>query len=193
MKKQNSLIGTFIVATLGLGICIGFAVQSAAQQVSDDQEFTLEDITVTAQGREQSLDDVPVSVSVVVGENLDNFSINSLEDVAVRLPNVNIATAPFDSLNIRGVGSGTNGGFQQSVGVFVDGIYHGRNKSSQIALFDIDRVEVLKGPQTTFFGANSIAGALNITTRTPGDAFDYNISALYGTDGEYNLEGDLPQ
>jgi len=196
-KRQYISFRVILVAVLIFGLGIGFAVQGAAQEGGDeetDQTFQLEEIKVTAQGREESLDDVPVSVSVFKGENLDNYNISSMQDVSVRMPNLNIVTAPFDFLNIRGVGSGNNAGFQQSVGIFVDGIYHSRSKGSQAALFDIDRMEVLKGPQTTYFGANSIAGALNITTRGPGYTFDYNISALYGTDGEYNVQAgvDVP-
>lgn len=196
-KKKDSLTRVILVFVLVCSVGFGFAARSVAQEGSDeagDQTFQLEEIKVTAQGREESLDDVPVSVSVFSGEKLDDYNIISMLDVSVRMPNLNIVTAPFDFLNIRGVGSGNNGGFQQSVGIFVDGLYHGRSRGSQAALFDIDRMEVLKGPQTTFFGANSIAGALNITTRGPGQTFDYNISALYGTDGEYNLQAgvDVP-
>ncbi|WP_164549812.1 TonB-dependent receptor [Altericroceibacterium xinjiangense] len=149
---------------------------------------------MTAQGREQSLQDVPVAVSVMSGEQLNDFNINSLTEAQARLPNVNIAEAPSPVINIRGVGSGNNWGFQQAVGTFVDGIYRGRAVAVRSAFFDVERLEVLKGPQTTFFGANTIAGALNITTRKPGWDFDVNASALYGSFGEYNLEAgvDVP-
>lgn len=154
----------------------------------------LEEVIVTAQGREQNLNDVPVAVSVVSGEMMKEFSLTSIEDVSDRMPNVSVAAGPLDVLSIRGIGSGANGGFQQSVGVYVDGAYRSRSRSIHAALFDIDRMEVLKGPQTTFFGANSVAGALSITSRAPSDEFDWNIGMLYGTDGEYSVEGgvDLP-
>jgi len=151
-------------------------------------------IIVTAQGREQSLQDVPVAVSVLSDEQLDNFNVTNLMDAQSRLPAVSIADAPSPSINIRGVGSGQNWGFQQSVGTFVDGIYRGRAVAVRSAFFDIERLEVLKGPQTTFFGANSIAGALNITTRKPGSDYGANVSALYGSHDEYNVEAgvDIP-
>ena len=80
------------------------------------------------------------------------------------------------------------------MGTFVGGIYRGRAVSVRSAFFDIERLEVLKGPQTTFFGANSIAGAFNITTRRPDFDLGVNASALYGSHGEYNLEAgvDVP-
>lgn len=154
------------------------------------------DIIVTAQRRAQSLKDVPVAVSVVSGEMLDQANIKSLEDMAARMPSVRVTSGTItNSIAIRGVASGANGGFEQSVATFVDGVYRNRSRSTRGAMFDIERVEVLKGPQTTFFGANAIAGALNISTRKPGDDFDYNASAFYTpATGEYNLEAgvDVP-
>ena len=150
------------------------------------------DIVVTAQRRTQRLQDVPVAVSVVSGAALAQANIKNLTDLSVRVPNLKIAPgALVDFLNIRGVGSGNNAGFEQSVGTFVDGVYRARSRAVRAALFDVDQVEVLKGPQSTFFGANTVAGALNITTRKPTDAFSYNAQALGGTDGEYGFEGGI--
>lgn len=148
------------------------------------------DIIVTAQGRAQRLQDVPVAVSVISGAELERSNLRSLQDVTERLPNVKIVNGTnADGLNIRGVGSGQNTGFEQAVGTFVDGVYRGRSRATRAALFDLERVEVLKGPQTTFFGNNAIAGALNISTKKPGNQFEYNATALYGDFGEYNIEG----
>lgn len=150
-----------------------------------------EEIVVTAQRVTQNLQDVPVSVAVVSGSVLAERNIRTLEDLSTQQPAIRVAQGGgADQLHVRGVGSGFNGGFEQSVATFVDGIYRSRSRSSRIALFDIERVEILKGPQTTFFGANAIAGALNITTRKAGDTFAANMSALYSpNDGEYNVEG----
>ncbi len=140
----------------------------------------LEEVVVTAQKRQQSLQDVPVSVSVTQGETLDNFSLGGLEALAGTLPNVTIAeNATQDSVTIRAIGSGANHGFEQSVGTFIDGVYFGRGRSSRAPFLDIERVEVLKGPQGVLFGKNTIAGALNITTRKPGDEFEGSISGEY--------------
>jgi len=159
-------------------------------------QATAGEIIVTAQRRSQRLQDVPVAVSVVDGAQILQQNLNSLEDVAARLPDVKITTGSLvNQINIRGVGSGQNAGFEQSVATFVDGVYRSRSMSARAALFDIAQIEVLKGPQTTFFGANAIAGALNISSRKPGSTFGYNASALYAfEDGEYNLEAglDLP-
>jgi outer membrane receptor protein involved in Fe transport len=164
-----------------------------AAAIADPQQ--LQEVVVTAQRREQRLQDVPVAVSIVTGRALQAANILTLEDVSQRLPNIKITDGALTpQLNVRGVGSGINNGFEQSVAVFVDDIYRSRAKATRAALFDLDQLELLKGPQSTFFGANAIAGALNITTRKPGKDFDYNASALYGQYGEYNIEGgvDLP-
>lgn len=154
------------------------------------------EIIVTAQGRTQRLRDVPVSVTVASAEDLSRTNIRGLEELSARLPNVKISTSPTsDYINIRGVGSSANTGFEQSVGTFLDGIYRGRSRSSRSALFDVEQVEVLRGPQTTFFGNNTIAGALNITSRKAGDDFAVNANAFYSpTFREYSLEGgvDVP-
>ncbi|WP_324261025.1 TonB-dependent receptor [Altererythrobacter sp. H2] len=148
------------------------------------------EIVVTARGREQRLQDVPVAVSVVSGAELERADLRSLQDVTARLPNVKINNGTnTDVLVVRGVGSGANVGFEQAVGTFVDGVYRGRSRATRAALFDLDRVEVLRGPQTTFFGHNAVAGALNIITRKPGNEFAANGSALYELEhGEYSFE-----
>ena len=177
------------VSALAISVFVpGVAMAQGAEEAEAPRSDA---IIVTAQGREQNLQDVPVAVSVVSGEALTEQALLSLEDVSDRLPNVNIAGG---FLNVRGVGSGQNAGFEQSVGTYVDGLYRPRSAALQAALFDIERIEVLKGPQTTFFGANSIAGGINITTRKPGSSLGANVTARYGTYNEYNFEAgvDLP-
>ncbi|HWT31031.1 MAG TPA: TonB-dependent receptor [Propylenella sp.] len=148
------------------------------------------EIIVTAQGRQQRLQDVPISASVTEGEAIQRSNIRNLQDLTERLPNVKLTQSTgADFLNIRGLGSGNSGAFEQSVAVFLDGFYRGRSRAIRAALFDVDRVEVLRGPQTTFFGNNAIAGALSITTRKATQEPSANFSALYGEpDGEFNIE-----
>lgn len=188
-QLRRWLVVTAILATLPANAW----AQDATQEAPDASEApsTTGEIVVTAQRREQRLQDVPVSVAVTTGEEIANQGIRDLQDLAVRIPGVKLGTnTQSDTLAIRGIGSGLNAGFEQAVGTFVDGLYRGRSRATRAALFDIDRVEVLKGPQTTFFGNNTIAGALNITTRKPGRDFEYNAMALYApADGEYIVEG----
>ncbi len=154
------------------------------------QEAVLEEVIVTAQKREQNLQDVPISIAVTDGETILHQNVVSLIDFADNVPAVTVIKGgPSDNLYIRGVGSGNNAGFEQSVGIFVDGVYQGRSRDSRATFMDLERVEILKGPQSTFFGNSAIAGALNITTRKPGDRFEGYVTALYEPDhGEYNAE-----
>ena len=149
------------------------------------------DIIVTAQRREQRLQDVPISVTVVTGESIQNSGTTSLLDLATRLPAVHISQGPqSNNIIIRGVGSGLNAGFEQSVGTFVDGVYRARSRLTQSALFDVERVEVLNGPQTTFFGNNTVAGAINVTTKKPSNVFGYEALGLYSpSDGQFIAHG----
>lgn len=176
----------------------GSAASGDPETESADQTTAAEDlpdgeIVVTARRRTERLQDVPVSVSVVGGQALERFNIQSVEAVASRVSNVRIGPGPLsDLINIRGVGSSLNLGFEQSVGTFVDGVYRPRSRAIRTALFDVEQVEVLKGPQTTFFGNNTIAGAINITTRKPGRDFEANASGFYAPNfGEYNVEGGI--
>jgi iron complex outermembrane recepter protein len=149
-----------------------------------------EEIVVTAQKREQSLQDVPLSLSVIGGGMLSQRGIRNFEELSGALPNFKIGLGGrADQLNIRGVGSGFNSGFEQSVATFVDGLYRGRSRAVRASFLDVERIEIIRGPQSTFFGNNAIAGALSITTRKPDENFAANASALYGDDDEYAFEG----
>ncbi|KKC25440.1 TonB-dependent receptor [Sphingomonas sp. SRS2] len=177
-----------------LGILLGSsALCSQAAHAQATQIETDGEIVVTAQRREQALSDVPVSANVTMGSELARGSIKNMEDLSYRIPNFRIAQNPSsDTMAIRGVTSGANTGFEQSVATFVDGIYHARSKSSRLMLYDIERVEVLRGPQTTFFGNNAIAGAISVTTRKPGKEFEANAQAYYAPGpGEYTLDAGI--
>ena len=138
----------------------------------------LEEVVVTATKRAVGMQDVPIALSVMSGDRMEAYGVESLTDIAQFMPNVHInEAAAGDQIFIRGIGSGVNYGFEQSVGTFVDGIYFGRGQASRTAFLDVARVEVLKGPQSTLFGKNTIAGAINITTERPGDEFEGRIQA----------------
>lgn len=145
----------------------------------------LEEVLVTAQKREQSLQDVPISMVVTSGAQLESFALSRPDELTGRVPNVLVAQAPAsDQLYIRGVGSGINGGFEQSVGTFVDGVYHGRSRYIRGAFVDVERVEVLRGPQSTFFGNNAIGGAFSVTTRGPSETWQGRAQASYEFEGD---------
>jgi iron complex outermembrane recepter protein len=140
----------------------------------------LEEVLVTATKREVGMQDVPIAISVMGAEQISEQGITSMEEMAVFMPNVHIAEGGAgDQLFIRGVGSGINYGFEQSVGTFIDGVYFGRGQASRSTFLDVSRVEVLKGPQSTLFGKNTIAGAINITTARPTDEFEGAVEGGY--------------
>jgi iron complex outermembrane receptor protein len=132
-------------------------VPSLAQEAGVD---ILEEIIVTAQRREESLRDVPLSVEAVSGEKLQDVGIVRLDDLKSYVPNLQVTeTGIANNFYIRGIGSGLNQGFEQSVSIYADGIYRGRGHQSRMPFLDLERVEVLRGPQPILFGKNAVAGA----------------------------------
>lgn len=147
---------------------LGAAKHTAADS-HNSPPMSLQEVVVTAQLRRQGLEQVPLSAEVVSGGALANHDVLSLQDLSQTIPDVTLEKgSTTNRLFIRGIGSGDNPSFDQSVSMFFDGIYHGRARLLGASLFDIKRVEVMKGPQTTYFGNNAIAGAINIIPRGPG-------------------------
>ena len=153
----------------------------------------LEEVVVTAQKREQSLGDVPISITAVSGDSIQAGGIQRLEQLAPSVPNLHIAegVSGSDQFFIRGIGSGVNAGFEMAVGQVIDGFFFGRSRFSRAAFLDVERVEVLKGPQGALIGKNTSAGAINITTRKPTDEFEGYISPTYEfeADDGFTIEG----
>jgi iron complex outermembrane recepter protein len=175
-------------------LLISLALEPGAiAQQSATAPDALEEIIVTAQLRKEDLQSVPVSAQVIGGQLLIEQNRNSLDDLTQTVPGVHVGGGGdfSDSLFIRGIGSGGNPGFDQSVATFIDDVYFGRSRSSEGNFLDLDRIEVLKGPQSTFFGNNAIAGALNIVTKKPGNDFEATARVLYGMHGQYALEGEV--
>lgn len=156
-----------------------------------EAQVSIDEIVVTAQRRAESLQDVPISVGVLQGSNILNMGVRNLEEISTNTPSLIINQGPSQpGMYMRAIGSGTNNtGFEQSVGMFVDDIYMSKPRLAHQPLFDIERVEVVKGPQNVLFGKNTTAGAINITTASPTREFEGLVSALYGEDGEYQVEG----
>mgnify|MGYP003145053073 CR=1 FL=1 len=155
-------------------------VAAWAQDNSADEQGGLAEIVVTAQKRAEGLSDVPISISAVTGETIEAYGQTNLESVSSSIPNLKITqTAIANRIAIRGIASGDNKGFEQSVAMFVDGVYYGRDQLSRMPLVDLQRIEVLRGPQPTLFGKNAIAGAVNVVSRRPSEEFEGSVSASY--------------
>ena len=172
---------------------IAFAQDPTPASESTEEQGGLEEIIVTAQKRAEGLSDVPISISAISGKQVENYGQTNLEQISSSVPNLKITqTAIANRIAIRGIASGDNKGFEQSVAMFVDGVYYGRDQLSRLPLVDMERVEVLRGPQPTLFGKNAIAGAVNITTRSPTDEFEGSVSGLYEFNHkEFQLTGVL--
>jgi iron complex outermembrane recepter protein len=184
MKTKNLAIIMSAVPIAAIG------VDQAAAQAASDSAF--EEIVVTAQRREQSIYDVPVAISAFSPDTIERQGITDLVDIGKFVPNLNVtgfSAGHTSSANpfIRGIGLQDHLiTTEPGVGVYVDGIYLGRQVGQNWNLTNIERVEVLRGPQGTLYGRNSIGGAINIITRKPGDEEGGRVSLTAGSRGRLN-------
>ena len=153
---------------------------------------TVEEIVVTAQRTTENVRDVPISMSVIDDQFIADQSITDYRDLMLYTPNAHIdpGNGLFPDVNIRGFGSAlSNKAFEQSVGLAIDGIPYGRAAYFQGPLFDLERVEVLRGPQGTLFGRNTTAGLLNVVTKQPAEERTGRVSLEYGELDRKRFEG----
>lgn len=164
-------------------------------------QLVLEEVVVTARKRAESLMESPIAVSVVSGEAMSREGITNLEQLSAKVPGLQVGrTAITSGIFIRGIGSGMNSGFEQSAGMYLDGIYQSRSRQFTMSMVDLARVEVLRGPQSVLFGKNTVAGAIKVETNSPrtGDPFEGYVAAdiepEYGTArGTIVLSGGLTE
>ncbi|MEL0307260.1 MAG: TonB-dependent receptor plug domain-containing protein, partial [Halieaceae bacterium] len=167
----------------------------AAPQIAWTQEsMALEEVVVTARRREENMQQVPIAVSVITGKDLLDSGGLKIDTIGKMAPNVHFEAAGGTSgvkspiIFIRGMGQNDFIPVEDpAVGIYVDGVYMGRNIGSVFDLIDIERVEVLRGPQGTLFGRNTIGGAINIVSAAPSDEFGGSVQFSAGSDGY--LEG----
>ena len=159
-----------------------FALAGTAAAAAD--ESNLSEVVVTAQKREQKLQDVPISMEVISGDKLADYSTNDFKQMVKFAPNVSVeSTAGNDVIYIRGFGSPpANFSFDQSVSLYMDGVYAGKNRQAQAPFFDLARVEVLRGPQGALFGKNTPAGAVSIVSAGPTATPEGELTAVYNFD-----------
>lgn len=156
---------------------------AAAQSAPEEAISSNDEIVVTARKREESLQDVPISVQAFGSEALENSGIKDISEIAYRVPGLKLSAerAVDTELFIRGIGSDTQGAAADSAfGIFVDGVYMSRSSGALVDLFDLERVEVLKGPQSLRFGKSVVGGLFNYVTKKPGDTFEGRAEATYG-------------
>ncbi|MCC7489184.1 MAG: TonB-dependent receptor [Gammaproteobacteria bacterium] len=189
VMQGHSLLAVACTA-LVLGAGTGMGNQALAQTAK--ARGALDEIIVTTTKREETLQDVPISVGVVTGKAVEEFGMQGFEEVQNHVPNLVIQeTLGSYQIRIRGLGSGASQlSFVSAVGTFVDGVYCGRPRCFQNPLFDIERIEVVRGPQGALFGKNTIAGAVSTISKGPTDDLYAEVSTgVELAEGGYNLSG----
>lgn len=185
--------GRILVSALALSV----AASAQAQNASDG--LTLEEIVVTARKRAENLQDTPISIAAFSAEGIEARQIQQVASIAQFTPNLTFETAAPISGNsavavmfIRGIGQVESiPTVDLGVGLYVDGVYLARSVGGVVDLLDLERVEVLRGPQGTLFGRNTIGGAINITTAKPGPTTKGQVSLAYGTDDHVVAKGGI--
>jgi len=167
---------TLTTSLLATGLLIGSS-PAVSQEAADQKQAVIEEIVVTSRKREERLQEVPISVSVFSAEDMEMKSLTSLKEIGQFTPNFTFFNHGQQGrtsglLFIRGVGQTdplvTN---DPGVGLYVDGVYLGRMQALDLDLMDLERIEILRGPQGTLFGKNTTGGAVNVVTAKPGDEF----------------------
>ena len=194
MRLTNRLHTTVSAAVVGACI-FGFAGMASAQSAPQDQPTTIDDIIVTAQKREQNLQDVPIVVTTLSAETLQDAGVRDIKDLQVLTPGLMVTSTSSEAsttARIRGVGTvGDNPGLESSVGVVIDGVYRSRNSVGFGDLGELARIEVLKGPQGTLFGKNTSAGVINIITEAPAFTPGFNAEITGGNYGQLGVSGSV--
>ncbi len=156
---------------------------------------TIEEIVVTATKREQTLQEIPVSVSVVSGDEIEKAQIQDVLDLQSLVPSLTVAqrsSSASTNFLIRGFGNGAlNAGIEPSVGVFIDGVYRSRAAASISDFANVQRIEVLRGPQSALFGKNASAGVVSITTREPSREFGGSIAVTAGNHDTQRVRAEI--
>ncbi len=195
MNRQNKLRVQLLLGSALMAAAIPAFAQAQTAPAAEEQTTALDDIVVTATKRETNLQDTPISISVVNAEAMADRHVQSLMDLADgAVPSLRVQT--FEArqsaltIGIRGIvpNDANQPAREQGVGVYVDGVYLARQHGLGAALLDIERVEVLKGPQGTLFGRNTEGGALSMVTRKPTGEFGMRAVAGVGNYSSYNSE-----
>lgn len=188
MRNYLYLITTALSSIAATGASAQQAEQQAqtrATELAAAAEAPSGDIVITARRRSEDLQDVPIAVSVVTGETLERQGAFNVSRLVQLQPSVQFITSnPRNSaINIRGLGAPfglTNDGIEQGVGLYIDQVYFARIGAATLDFVDIERIEVLRGPQGTLYGKNTTAGAINVTTRKPSFDFEARGEVSYG-------------
>ncbi len=154
-----------------------------AQASDENAVLQLEEIVVTAQKREQSQQDVPIAITAVSAADIERIGASNVKDIQFSTPNLVVtgSNPVQQTFGIRGISDrGRNPGYDQRVGVYVDGVWVGKSAASNQSALDVQTMEILRGPQGTLFGKNTVAGAISITTKKPTEEFHGSLQVDAG-------------
>ncbi|MBP3984388.1 TonB-dependent receptor [Pseudoxanthomonas helianthi] len=195
-KQRNLVIGLrrAMMGCMALGASGTAWAQQASAPATGDAATTLDRIVVTAQSREQELKDVPIALQVVGEDVMEQTAAENLGDLDSFVPGLSVSDdQPTQAgFKLRGLSTGDFGiGTDPTVGVYVDGVYAGRGGGTVLPFLDVERIEVLKGPQGTLFGRNTAAGAVSIITKRPSDHLEGRARVRVGNYGKQYFDGML--
>lgn len=178
-----------------LALISAISIHGTCQAAGARQRPALAEIIVTAQKRTQNLQDVPISVIALSGRQLEDAGVTNIKNLTILTPGVTTTSTTSENVTtvrIRGIGTvGDNPGLESSVGIVIDGVYRPRNGVGFGKLGEIDRIEVLEGPQNTLFGKNNDAGVINIITKKPSRKFGVTAAATYGNFNDREISGSI--
>jgi len=172
------------------------AIATLGMTVQSPAHAQLEEVVVTATKRQATLQDIPIAVSVVTAEVMEQSQVLDIKDLQTLVPSLRVTQLQGSAQTnfiIRGFGNGANNpGIEPSVGVFLDGVYRSRVGSALADLPKVERIEVLRGPQSTLFGKNASAGVINVVTAKPDlDAYSGSVGVTLGNYSQTILRGDI--
>ncbi|MEM7099304.1 MAG: TonB-dependent receptor [Pseudomonadota bacterium] len=175
-------------------IAVLFSTGAPSTLADDSDARVLEEIVVTARRQDETLQDVPVTITSVGGEQLNNFQLDQPAEIAARVPNFNIQTGGSGSggtLNLRGVGSSAiSAAFDSAVALDIDGVTVSRMRMVQAAFMDLEQVDILKGPQSLYFGKSASAGVVSFRSANPGEEFEAKVGGGYDFEQDgYFIDG----
>lgn len=180
-----------VSSTLALSL-----MAAVAQPASAQRSGALEEVIVTAQHRQSSIQDTPISISVLSSQDIQDIGISNAGDIGVIASNVTVASALAGktgvSFFIRGIGESESlATFDPAVGLYIDDVLISKSTGSLLDVLDIERIEVLRGPQGTLYGRNTMGGAINVVTRKPIDDLEGSLKATLGNYDQRDLRGML--
>jgi len=189
MRDKQNTNHSAVVA--GAGFVLS-ALAVAVPQVAFSQSSALEEVIVTAERRAQDAQDVPIALTIIGGSEISPSGISSISDVALKTPNLTFTQFNIGEpqLFLRGLGTTIDSaGADPTVSVFIDDVYVGRSAGATSDLYDLERIEVLRGPQGTLYGRNVTGGAISIVTKRPSNEFEAKLGVTVGNYGLTVLRG----